>query len=212
MTAIDAEAVKDRDWNALAHRLLPLADDPDLDPINLDALQAYWGGERPLRPAAVLVGLVERRRGLHVLLTRRHDGLTQHAGQISFPGGRIDAGDTDAVQAALRETREEIGVAADRIGLLGRIEPLATVSQYTVQPIVAHIDPDYELRLQTGEVSAAFELPLARAARPELWRPYAVRTGLKIPMKALDFQGHTIWGATAMIIERLLARFRGIEL
>lgn len=203
----------DRDWRALAQRLLPLASDPNLAPTNIEALHAYWGGVRPLRPAAVLVGLIARRQGMHVLLTRRHDQLAQHAGQISFPGGRIDACDADAVQAALREAHEEIGVGDDRIEPLGRIEPLATVSQYLVQPIVARVDPDYELRLQTGEVSAAFELPLARAARPELWQPYAVnRPGLNIAMKALDFQGHTIWGATAMIIERLLTRFEGIEL
>lgn len=203
----------DRDWCTLIERLLPLDDDPDLEPVNIDALRAFWGSERSLRPAAVLVGLIERRRGLHILLTRRHDGLSQHAGQISFPGGRIDTGDADAVQAALRETREEIGVDAGRIRPLGRIEPVATISQYRMQPIVARIDPDYELRLQIGEVSAAFELPLARAMRRELWRPYAVnRSGLNIPMMALDFQGHTIWGATAMVIERLLARFKGLEL
>lgn len=202
-----------RDWSALSERLLPLAGDPSLPPANLDALEHYWGGARLLRPAAVLVGLVERREGIHVLLTRRHDALSQHAGQISFPGGRIDPGDVDAVHAALRETHEEVGVAADLIVPLGRVEPLATVSEYIVQPIVARIDPDYEIRLQAGEVSAAFELPLSRAAQSNLWTPYPVsRPGLAITMKALDFQGHTIWGATAMIIEQLLARLEGIDL
>lgn len=201
------------DWPALGERLLPLHDEPDLPPANLAELQAYWGEARPLVPAAVLVGLVPRERGLHVLLTRRHDGLSKHAGQISFPGGRIEADDADAVQAALRETEEETGIAPALVQPVGRIEPLATVSEYLIQPIVARIAPDYELRLDPREVTAAFELPLARAARSELWQPYAVhRPGLELVMRALDFEGHTIWGATAMIIERLLARLRGVPL
>lgn len=200
-------------WSDLGERLLPLAHEPALPPANIEALQSYWGGARSLRPAAVLVGLVPRAQGLNVLLTRRHDGLSSHAGQISFPGGRIDADDVDAIHAALRETQEEIGVGADRIRLLGRIEPFATISEYLVQPIVARLDPDYELRLQPEEVSAVFELPLARAARAESWHTHSVqRPGLGIVMKALDYQGHTIWGATAMILEQLLARLRGLSL
>lgn len=159
-------------WFDLAHRLLPLAGDPPLAPDNLDALERWWGGPRPLRPAAVLVGLVPRPDGLHVLLTRRQEGMTHHGGQVSFPGGRIDAGDSDAVAAAVRETQEEIGVSASQVRPLGRVEPLATVSEYLVQPVVARVDPGYRLRLCAGEVSCAFELPLALAARRELWRPY----------------------------------------
>lgn len=206
-------AESDGYWAELGARLLPLDGDPPLAPVNISALEGYWGGPRVLRPAAVLVGLVQRREGIHVVLTRRHDALTQHAGQISFPGGRIDPGDADAVQAALRETHEEIGVPRALITPFGRLEPLATVSEYVVQPIVARIDPDYEIRLQASEVSAAFELPLARAAREDLWLPYPVtRKGLAVTMRALDFQGHTIWGATAMIIERLLVRLKGLPL
>jgi 8-oxo-dGTP pyrophosphatase MutT (NUDIX family) len=204
----------DGDWPDLAaRRLLPLAGDPDLAPANIDSLTAWWGGPRPLRPAAVLVGLVPRAQGVHVLLTRRHDDLARHGGQISFPGGRIDRTDADAVQAALRETEEEVGVGAGLIRPLGRIEPLATVSEYLVQPIVAWIDPAYQLRLQASEVTAAFELPLRRAAQPELWQPCLLsRPGLGVEMKSLDFQGHTIWGATAMIINRLLQRLGGLPL
>lgn len=204
-----------RRWPDIAARLLPPAAPSDAlaDPENLRELAAYWGEARLLRPAAVLVGLIERREGLHVLLTRRHDQLTQHAGQVSFPGGRIDPDDRDAVHAALRETHEETGIPPARVEVLGRSEAIATISQYRVEPVIARIDPDYELNLQPGEVSAAFELPLARAARAELWQPYPVqRPGLDIVMKALDFQGHTIWGATAMILERLLARLKGLPL
>lgn len=200
-------------WSDLAQRLLPLAGDPALPPDNIEALERWWGGPRPLRPAAVLVGLVPRPDGLRVLLTRRQEGLTHHGGQVSFPGGRIDAGDADAVAAAVRETQEEIGVGAGQVRPLGRVEPLATVSQYLVQPVVALVDPAYRLRLCAGEVSCAFELPLALAARRELWQPYPLpRPGLEVELRALEFEGHTIWGATAMILERLLARLRGMPL
>lgn len=199
-----------RDWQALADRLLPLTPEPSVAPDNLDALTAWWGGPRELRPAAVLVGLVERADGLHVLLTRRHHGLSQHAGQISFPGGRVEPGDADTVQAALRETEEEIGVGCLQVRPLGRLEPLATVSEFLVQPVVAVVEPGYRLCLDPREVSVAFELPLARAACAELWRPYPVqRPGLDITLRCLDYQGHEIWGATAMILDRLLERMRG---
>jgi 8-oxo-dGTP pyrophosphatase MutT (NUDIX family) len=200
-------------WTRLSERLLPLSDDPPLIPGNLEALTRYWGECRPLRPAAVLIGLVEREHGLHVLLTRRHDGLSQHAGQISFPGGSIEAGDANAVAAALRETEEEVGIAAASIEPCGCVESLATVSAYRVQPVVARLPERYRLCLDPTEVSAAFELPLALAARAEVWQPYAGgRPGLEIPMQALHFQGHTVWGVTAMILRRLLERMRGLPL
>ncbi|MFB9068673.1 NUDIX hydrolase [Pseudofulvimonas gallinarii] len=197
-------------WSALAQRLLPLEEEPAMPPANLEVLRSYWRGDRPLRPAAVLVGLVPRQDGLNVLLTRRQDGLSNHAGQISFPGGRVDDTDGDAICAALRETEEEVGVGAGSIRALGRVEPLATISQFTVQPIVARLDPAYRLRLHEGEVSAAFELPLALAARAEAWRPYARTPDLGMRLMALDYEGHTIWGATAMILQRLLERLRGL--
>lgn len=200
-------------WQRLSGRLLPLRADPDVPPVNLQALHRYWGESRPLRPAAVLIGLVEREQGLHVLLTRRHDGLSQHAGQISFPGGRIEHDDADAVAAALRETEEEVGIDASSIEPCGRVEPLATVSAYRIQPIVARLPAQYRLRLDPREVSAAFELPLSLAARAEAWQPYPLsRPGLDVPMRALDYQGHVVWGATAMLLERLLQRLHGLPL
>ncbi len=202
-----------RYWRRLSGRLLPLAAVPDPAPANLELLTRYWGGPRTLAPAAVLVPLVARRNGLNVLLTRRNDQLRQHAGQVSFPGGRIDPGDTDAVQAALRETHEEVGVPAQQVLPLGRLLPVATISQFVVEPVVARLAPDYELRLDPREVSSAFELPLAQVAELAMWRDY--RPASPIPgleFQALDYQGHTIWGLTAMILQELAECMRGMPI
>lgn len=202
-------------WQSLSERLLPLADaDADRQappPENLLALEAFWGGKRALRPAAVLVGLIPREDDLHVLLTRRTETLLKHAGQVSFPGGRIDPGDADAVSAALRETREEVGLASGLVQPLGRLPALATISEFTVEPVIARIDPAHALTLEVGEVSAAFELPLSLAARADAWQPYRP-TGAapKLSFRALEYQGHTVWGVTAMILEQLLARMKGL--
>ncbi|MCK9489626.1 MAG: CoA pyrophosphatase [Xanthomonadales bacterium] len=200
-------------WRDLAGRLLPLDAVPTPDPANLDLLTRYWGGRRPLAQAAVLVPLIARHNGLSVLLTRRNDQLRLHGGQISFPGGRIDPGDADAVQAALRETQEEVGVPAHRVAPLGRLAAMATISQFVVEPVVARLAPDYELRLDPREVSSAFELPLARVAELALWRAYQPVSPVPgLELQALDYQGHTIWGVTAMILQELAARMHGMDL
>lgn len=202
-----------RYWRDLSGRLLPLSAASAPDPANLDLLTRYWGGPRTLAPAAVLVPLVPRRTGLNVLLTRRNERLRQHAGQISFPGGRIDPGDADAVQAALRETHEEVGVPAQQVVPLGRLLPVATISQFVVEPVVARLAPDYQLRLDPREVASAFELPLAQVAELARWRSYRPESPVPgLELKALDYQGHTIWGLTAMILQELAACMRGMPL
>ncbi len=202
-------------WQTLSDRLLPLgADDRAAmipDPENLAALEAFWGGKRALRPAAVLVGLIPRGDELRVLLTRRTETLVKHAGQVSFPGGRIDPGDGDAVTAALRETREEVGLASGLVQPIGRLPAFATISEYTVEPVIARIDPDHALTLEAGEVSAAFELPLSLAADEQAWQPYRPPGAApKLAFRALEYQGYTVWGVTAMILEQLLARMKGM--
>ena len=203
-------------WQALSDRLLPLdsgraRSDSHSDPENLAALEAFWGGKRTLRPAAVLVGLIPRDNDLRVLLTQRTDTLVKHAGQVSLPGGRIDPGDADAVSAALRETREEVGLAAGLVQPLGRLSEFATISEYTVEPVIARIDPDHALTLEAGEVSAAFELPLSLAADEQAWQPYRpLGAAPKLTFRALEYQGFTVWGVTAMILDQLLARMKGM--
>jgi 8-oxo-dGTP pyrophosphatase MutT (NUDIX family) len=113
-----------------------------------------------LRDAAVLVGLVPRATGLQVLLTRRDDALRRHAGQVSFPGGRVDPGDIDAVDAALRETTEEVGIPRALLAPLGYLDPLATITGFRVLPVVARVDPSYVALPDPTEVAAVFEVPL----------------------------------------------------
>lgn len=113
-----------------------------------------------LVPAAVLVGLVPRPDGLSVLLTRRIDGLRRHPGQVSFPGGRIDPADVDAVHAALRETHEEVGIQPATLEPLGYLDAVVTVTGYRVIPVVAMIDPDYVATPAPDEVADVFEVPL----------------------------------------------------
>lgn len=157
--------------------------------------------------AAVLVGLVPRREGTHVLLTRRTDGLRHHGGQVSFPGGRIESGDRDAVAAAIRETGEEIGLSPAQISPLGFLDPLATITGFRVLPVVAMLAPDYVAQPDPGEVADVFEVPLAFLLDPAnlathtfdlLGRPRAVWE--------YRYPAQRIWGATASILLNLRER------
>lgn len=173
---------------------------------------------RPTTAASVLVPLVERDDGLRVLLTRRSDHLHDHAGQVSFPGGRVDPGDADAVATALREAEEEVGLARDRVQVLGPLNTYSTVTSYEVTPIVALVQPPLELTLDSFEVAEAFEVPLrflmtpAHHERRALQYQGLSRQFLSMPYVGVDAQGrpreYFIWGATAAML-RNLYRFLG---
>ncbi len=126
-------------------------------------------------PASVLVPLVDRAQGLHVLLTRRTEHLRDHAGQISFPGGRAETHDADAAATALREAQEEVGLARERIDVIGRLPDYTTVTHYVVTPVVALVAPPFELALDRGEVAEAFEVPLAFLMDPANHRRHLFR-------------------------------------
>jgi 8-oxo-dGTP pyrophosphatase MutT (NUDIX family) len=151
-----------------------------------------------LRPAAVLIPLVERDDALNVLLTYRSADLEHHAGQISFPGGRLEQGDADAESGALRETEEEIGLSRDYITILGRLPDHVIISGYQVTPVVGLVRPGFTLRLDPTEVADAFEAPLQRLFDPatHLSRMYKVGEE-ELEAFDLPWQGHNIWGATA---------------
>jgi 8-oxo-dGTP pyrophosphatase MutT (NUDIX family) len=160
--------------------------------------------DRPLTPAAVLVPLVERPQGLTVLLTRRTDHLQDHAGQISFPGGRVEPGDADALATALREAEEEVGLARALVTPVGRLDTYVTRTGFEVTPVVGLVAPPPSLIPDPFEVAEVFEVPLAfildPASRQRQSRIYAGKTRY---FYVFPWQDYYIWGATAGMLVNL---------
>ncbi|MCB1486849.1 MAG: CoA pyrophosphatase [Bauldia sp.] len=159
------------------------------------------------RDAAVLIPAIAREPGVTVLLTERTAHLTAHAGQIAFPGGKIDPTDADPTATALRETKEEIGLDAGAISIVGALTPYLSRTGYRIFPILGRVEPEFALTLNRDEVEGVFEVPLSflmteenhrRASRIFAGRP---RTFYEIP-----YEGHYIWGVTAGIIRGLYER------
>lgn len=160
---------------------------------------------RVLRPAAVLVPVVDHGPGRStVLLTRRSDFLPDHAGQISFPGGRIETTDEDEIATALRETEEEIGLARRHVEILGRLDSYVTVTGFLIAPVVGILSPPFELRPDRREVAAVFEIPLDVILDPANHALHA-RTyqGRIRRFHAMTYGDHFIWGATAHMLVNL---------
>jgi 8-oxo-dGTP pyrophosphatase MutT (NUDIX family) len=167
------------------------------------------------KPAAVLVPLI-RRGELTVLLTRRSRHLQAHAGQISFPGGRVEASDRGPVEAALREAGEETGLATGRIEVLGTLPLYLTITRFEVTPVVALVEPPIELELDAGEVEDAFEVPLSFLMDPRNHqrRVVMVAAGQRFVYTMPYHDGSRewmIWGVTAAIIRNLYGFLRAGE-
>jgi len=160
---------------------------------------------QPLVPAAVLVPLIDHPAGLTVLLTLRTLHLHDHAGQVSFPGGRIEPGDTDAAAAALRETMEEVGLKPERVRLVGRLDTYVTRTGYHVTPLVGLIVPPLDLAIDPEEVAEAFEVPLDFLLDPaNRRRDSRIYQGVERQFWAMPFGRHYIWGATAGMLMNLI--------
>jgi 8-oxo-dGTP pyrophosphatase MutT (NUDIX family) len=181
---------------------------------NIDDLSGLLSATDPVA-AAVLVGLVPRSSGLQVLLTRRNDAMRHHAGQVSFPGGRIEPDDLDASAAAVRETTEETGIPASLIQPLGYLDPLATVTGFRVQPVVAVIQPEYVADPDAREVDEVFEVPFVFLMHPGNLHSFQLDLGGR-PRSVLQFvdrgeASRRIWGASASILFNLRQRLETIR-
>lgn len=165
--------------------------------------RALFPAVESLRPAAVLLGLIDRGQGSRIILTRRNEGLNHHPGQIAFPGGRLDPSDASLMHAALREAQEEIALAPEHVRPLGFIDPLPTLTGFLVQPVVARIDPAHQSIPDPREVAAVFEVPLEFVLDPANARAESLLVaGQRRSVWAFEFEGQRIWGATAaMLVE-----------
>jgi len=185
--------------------LLPLEAPPGPRGWNHDDM-AELIGDAPRRPAAVLIGIRDDREQ-NVLLTVRTDTLQQHAGQVAFPGGRVEPDDAGVVAAALRESREEIGLDAAMVTPLGFLESFETISGYSVTPVVARVAANAELKPDPGEVAEVFEVPFAFFLEPANLRRYTMEfRGHRRDMVEFLHAGYRIWGVTAAILLNLLKR------
>lgn len=157
-----------------------------------------------LTPAAVLVPIVVHPPGMTAVFTQRTEHLADHPGQISFPGGRVERDDADAVATALREAEEEIGLAHRQVDIIGQLDAFDTSTGFSVTPVVGLVAPPLALTLDSFEVAEAFEVPLGfllDAANHR--RERRMHEGRLREYVALDYDGRIIWGATARMIVSL---------
>ena len=162
---------------------------------------------RPLRSAAVLVGIVERAGGARVVLTQRAEQLAIHAGQISLPGGKVDDADPGPVEAALRESREEIGLPRDLVSVIGMLDTYQTGTGYRILPVVGLVSDAFEARPEPREVAEVFEVPLAFLMNPDNHQRHSREwQGARRYFYAMPYEHHYIWGATAGILRNLYDR------
>ena len=178
---------------------------------DLDLNPTLWehAGVAATKPAAVLVPIVDRREPT-VLLTIRTQELASHAGQVAFPGGKIDPVDESPVAAALREAQEEIGLQPALIEPLGYLDLYLTFSGFRILPTVARVKPDFSLTLNPWEVTEAFEVPLAFLMSPaNHQRKSRDWKGISREYYAMPFENRYIWGITAGILRNLYERLYG---
>jgi len=206
--------VFDRARARLTLSVPPGLDDPSITPAHgdhhIDPVMRAIAEVRPIRPAAVLVPIIDRDEPT-VLFTQRAVHLLDHAGQVSFPGGKIEAGDASPMAAALREAAEEIGLDRGFIEPLGYLDLYMTTLGYRIVPTVARIEPGFHLELNRDEVDDVFEAPLDflmteenHALHSREWK------GMTRTVYAIPFGERNIWGVTAGILRNLYERiYRG---
>ena len=173
-----------------------------------DRMLQILAREQPIRPAAVLVPVVDHPQPT-VLLTQRAEHLNDHAGQISFPGGKIDPTDASPLYAALREAEEEIGLSREFVDPLGYLDLYGTSFGFRILPTVARVRPGFKLTISHAEVDDVFEVPLSFLMDPANHQVHSKEfRGIERSYYAMPFEQRYIWGATAGILVNLAARLR----
>ncbi|MGL4615295.1 MAG: CoA pyrophosphatase [Shewanella sp.] len=174
---------------------------------NLQPLAKVESAARPhpsLRKAAVLIGLHQLNGELQVILTQRPQHLRAHPGQISFPGGKIEASDPNAIGTALREAEEEIGLMRHNVEVLGTFPAHHTFTGFDITPVVGLIKHPFDLILDPGEVAECFTLPLSYVMEPQHRnRNHCLRQGRYYPVHFIHYEQRLIWGATAAMLDHL---------
>jgi 8-oxo-dGTP pyrophosphatase MutT (NUDIX family) len=208
--AINSAEFFDRVRTRLSFDVPPGLIDPNIIPKSgdrgTDRMLEIIAREQPVRPAAVLIPVVDHPEPT-VLLTQRAAHLNDHAGQISFPGGKIDATDASPLDAALREADEEVGLKPDFIEPIGYLDLYGTAFGFRILPTVARVRPGFKLRINESEVDDAFEVPLAFLMDPANHQVHSKEfRGLERSYYAMPFAERYIWGATAGILRVLYER------
>ena len=190
-------------------------DEAGLSPLSRERIRASLRRTPPdlsvsaasLRPAAVLLPIVERPEP-YALFTRRTEDLPSHAGQICFPGGRYHPDDETLIRTALREMEEEIGLSPDQVEIAGFLDSHETLNTgFTILPVVGYVPTDFTLTVNPREVAEVFEAPLGYILDPQNQALKSVeRDGVVREFYAIEYSGHTIWGATAAMIVNLSER------
>ena len=191
----------------LIDRLAQALAEPGPPSSDFDLNPAVRPEGRVLRPAGVLMGLVEARAGWSVLLTKRASGLKHHPGQIASPGGKVDPEDADSVAAALREADEEVGLNPAQVRVLGTMPAHETVTGFSVTPVLGVVEGSYTPVVEAGEVDEAFLVPLAHLLNPDAYQVQSrIWLGQRRSYYAVPWGPYYIWGATARMLRALAAR------
>jgi len=198
-------------YEKLQQALRPIDDPPQPPGWNAAELSDVFPSHEPRLPAAVLVPLIGHKEGTTVLFTRRAEQMRTHAGQISFPGGRIEPHDTNPIAAALRETHEETGIDPCHIKALGYLDSLVTISGYCVAPVVGWVDTHFCATPDAIEVAEIFEVPFDYILAPGCLQRQSIEwRGRTREVFEFHWQGRRIWGATAAILVNLIQRLERV--
>ena len=173
-----------------------------VEPVFTDSFEPGTNVPADVRRAAVLMPLVQRESGLHVIFTRRADHLHDHAGQISFPGGQIEPGDQNAVATAMRETYEEIGIEPRYVSVIGTQPSFLTSTRFVMTPIIGELLPGFAIQTDHDEVAEVFEVPLTVLMDPQMHclHQLTLPDGTTRQYFSITWQSYFIWGATAVLL------------